>query len=615
MIKPLGPDARREDYQRYDHLAASDGQPQRRQQDVDKEIGLSALRPQDREIAELKISQLQTLVDKVYEEKDDPDESQYFSKVSCQDTDLTVMETDTLDRLYNRVMAVCTQSCFSSVPVQTILRIHTLSEPLIAASDQSSLCSEGDFESWEDDLKIAESALKACKLALTTIVEGREDRRTHPEDLIIMIMQAIKRVLDACVFPVLLARRSGESSELFTYASTRKDQMRAVLISCTSVMRHVAMLIGKIPLTETSLNHAEALALALLFQQNSESEKDSVFGIRMFETLRQVAMDVLIRIFATRPDQQQFIISEILNNLERLPDKGANARQFKSQRDSPIMSVSALFMRFVQVAATDHRDNHEKVAPKAGQDDSSEDEESDYDSERSPAKKKTTKGSKKTAGTIAQELLINAQGRASSIASVLTERAMNLSKSADKPFRNLLDMFVEDFCSVLGSPEWPAATILLYQLLRCMFHIFNTTSSKDMALAIMGTMGCGIIDFKLRLKHLKRDLDASLSELSAQLDRLAEDALCNNIRKQDFVAVKGPYRVVIESLPDYLKVQSNEDDPHLRSLRGCYVTFWLDSITQAIGPKDNDAPPDHSLLELQGRVEAMVADSNSLSRD
>lgn len=613
IIKPLGPNARREEYRRYDKLPAEDDS-------VQQESALASLRPQEREIAEQKIERLHKLAKRLHSQRENDHDSEDFEQISCIDSDVTVMRAATLDRLYDRIMAVQATGCFASVSVEAIKKVHVLCEPSISALDQSSLFSQMELEAWPSSIRIAESGLKACRLTLITMLEGCEDRRITPEDLVISIIDALKRVLQSCIFPVLESRRSGENADLFNHASGLRDKMKLIIVSCTGVLKCLAPLISKISLTHNAVNPIEYIALALLVHQNSDSEKDSVFGIQKFESLRQAAMEVLTQVFAAHTTHQNSITTEILNNLEKFPDKGNNARQFKSVRDPPIMTVSALFMRFVQVASTNQHNRPKDREPSPEQSDSAEEDESDYDSDRPTSKKKKAKKSQSdgnmSARSLAQRLTENAKSIAGRIASVLTDRAMNVSKSGDKPFRNLLDMFVEDFCNVLGSPEWPAATVLLQQLLRCMIGIMNKGTSKDMALTMMGSMGCGIIDFKLRLKRLKRELTISPSKLSSKLDQLTEDALDKGLDNKDLLGSNGPYRMVIESLPDYLKVEANQADPHLMSVQGCYVTFWLDNVAQQLKPKANEESPDsRELSELQERLETMFTDSKWLSRE
>jgi cohesin loading factor subunit SCC2 len=368
----------------------------------------------------------------------------------------------------------------------------------------------------------------------------------------------------------------------------------------------------------------EYLALELVMEPNSDSEKDSVFMIQKFEQFRQKAVDVLAEIFARHAEQQTSVLNGILSNLEKLPDKKASARQFKSAREVPIMTISALFMRFVQVAAT----NKSVQSKRAAVDDTheaSEEEGSDYEPETTMRKKK--KGNNEMRGRIAQNLCAKAMQIAATIATSLIERASNVSKTGDKPFRNLLDLFIEDFCNVLGSPEWPAADMLLQQILIRMQNILQAEPTakqsvvdKDMALSTMSRIGCGVLDLKFRLKKLKREkLDVSQSDLSSKLEHLVDEAMNDDVKERindrDLLAFDGPYRMIVESLPDYLDLHSSQDDPRLQSVSGCHITLWLNAVLRAFpaSADDVDAYP-LAVKDLREHLESMIMDPKWLTQ-
>ncbi|KAF1972182.1 sister chromatid cohesion protein-like protein Mis4 [Bimuria novae-zelandiae CBS 107.79] len=584
---------------------------------------LAALRPEERVLAEQKIDRLQRLVAKYSEAKEEL-KSEYFEKISTMDADITAMTAEALKHLYDRVMSVNATKCFPSVPVETIIQIHALCDPLITASDQSSLFSDGEFSSWDSDIRTVDSGLKSARLALTTMLEGPSDRRTSSEDLLTTIVQVVKRVLDSCIFPVLEASRGAADSDLFAYASNHRDEITAILRLCSSVQDLLAKTVRKITLPDSALNAVEFLALSLFVHPNSPSEKESILGIQKFEALRLASMRVLTNIFGSRPDHQTYIVNEILRNLDKLPDKGPNTRLFKSVREEPIMTVSAIFMQFVQVAAT-NTSNHNSKSTSAPKEEDSEDEdksESEYDSDRKPARKAKVPKNTASEEEATRRLMDNARQIAQRIANTLTERALNVTKSGDKPYRNLLDMFVDDFCKVLGSPEWPAANLLLFPLFTQMTKYLADTSNRNMALSILGTMGSGIIDFKKRIRLLKRDLDISQSELSSKLQQLTEDMLEGydvRLRKNDLLALRDPNRVVIKSLPDYLGVNDDTEDLRLLSVRGCNISCWLDSITQAMEIKDddddNDVSNDRVIAELRREVRSMALEPKWACRE
>jgi cohesin loading factor subunit SCC2 len=286
------------------------------------------------------------------------------------------------------------------------------------------------------------------------------------------------------------------------------------------------------------------------------------------------------------------------------------------------MTISALFMRVVQVAATNKKERSKAASGLDGE--ASEDEASDYEPGTTAKKAK-----KDGFGAIAVTLSDEAKVIATLIATSLIDRASNVSKTGDKPFRNLLDLFVEDFCSVLGSPEWPAAEMLLESMSIGMLKILldktkvkHTVVDKDMALATLSTIAsCGILDLKIRLKKLKREkLDVSESDISSKLDCYMDDVMHDDAREGinnlDLLAFDGPYRMIVESLPDYLELSSsNDDDPRLRSVRGCHITLWLAAVTKAFPADDADAES-HPLAarDVRQRLESIFADSTWLAQ-
>lgn len=613
VIKPAA--VKKEEYQRFDNIAVGTPSSQRK-----ADSGTAVLRPHEREIADRKIEELEALVVKLIEERDDLDATGSFVRISTADGEMNVIERRAMDRLSDKMANINNLGHFAELSVDLVSQVQKLLEPSITCTGQLILFPQD--EDWSDGIDKARAALQASKLMLTSMIDGRDDYRLRPEDTVGAIIDLIKVIRNECIVPVVQARRA---DSLFDSANSRRKELLSVLRGCGAVMSRFATLIGKVNLPERGLNILEDLTVGLLVEQNSDSEKDSVFGIKPFELFRQKAMDVLAQIFARHTDQRPSILNGILSNLEKLPDKKASARQFKSAREVPIMSISALFMRFVQVAAMnkDFRTSH---VPDDTEGNAREEDASDYEAGAAMPQTSKRKNKSGESSQTAQTLTENAKQIAGSITANLIHRASNVSKTGDKPFRNLLDLFIEDFLNVLGSPEWPAATILLHSFLVRMATTVSvenaakhTVVDKDMALSTLAKMGCGILDFQHRLKHLKRGLDTSQSELSAKLDRLAEDAFDDStntkdrINPVDLYEFEGPYRMVIESLSSYLELRRDQEDLHLESVTGCHVTLWLDAVREKLEKSSSDAP--HSpLIEVQRCLEAMLVDPRWLER-
>ncbi|KAF2703334.1 hypothetical protein K504DRAFT_495745 [Pleomassaria siparia CBS 279.74] len=622
IIKPHGPTAPREQYKSY-ATEISDGAWKRKQENNLAADEAPSMRAREREIAEKKTRDMLNLLNRLSEARHEghDDHARFFSTVPVVESETTVLNNKGMTRLSDAVSNLVNMGCFSSLPLEKALFIQALCEPSIAAtSELPQDLAEGENKSW---FSMAQSGLSACELVLRTMVNGAEDRRICSEDLVRDIIKCLKHVLDMCVIPIVESRRTGPSSGLFQLASTNKDEIHAVLRCCGYVFSSLATLIGKVNLAETALSPVEYISFSIIFVQNGESEKESALDVKKFEAFRQKAMDVLVQIFACHSDQRNSITVEVLNNLEKLSDKRASARQFKSQREMPIMLVSAFFMRIVQAAAC-RNSQEERTADQlrsATPDQGEMSQESDAESEYERKKKHFRKVAKRKPSEIANKLMDDSTRVALDISSFLVARARNVSKTGDKPFRALLDLFIEDFCNVLGSPEWPAAALLLEKLCGYMANIVQNNSKetgvpdKDMALATLGRMGGGIIDFTMRLKAHRRGLDISQSELSNTLVRFADDAFDNGINNNDLLGLQGPYWVVLDALPKYLKPQANPDDPHLQSVNGCHTTFWMHAFNQAFPSQAVDEPRRRSLDLLEEELSKMVMDPDWLCRE
>ncbi|KAF1846701.1 sister chromatid cohesion protein-like protein Mis4 [Cucurbitaria berberidis CBS 394.84] len=618
MIKPKS--VRRQDYKRYDSINTPESLSQKTKDSHQNESGATVLRPHEREIADRKVEELQSLVTSLSEDQDDVDDSSNFTRVTTAEGDANVLNPRPMGVLSEKMSNVVNLGRFDALSVELVMQIQSLLYPTVTTTTKNGLFpqDEGTPE-LSESIETAKLALKASKLLLDTMIKGRDDYRMRREEMIDIIIDFVKLIKDACIVPIVRSRRSGASEDLFSAASGQKMELQTVLSLCGNILSCFAALIGKCNLSDRALHTLEYLTLEVLVEQNSDHEKDAVFTIAKFEQFRQKAMDVIAQIFAQHIGQQQSILNGIFSNLEKLPDKKASARQFKSAREAPIMTISALFMRFVQVVAT-NRESEPAITTNT----SLEEELSDYEPGISASKRARKRSGSDTPIQIAQNLTHSANQIAGRITMFLFDRASNVSKTGDKPFRNLLDLFIDDFCQVLGSPEWPAAVVLLQGLLVRTRNIFKREQAakqsvvdKDMALTTMARIGCGVIDFKHRLTKLKRGLDISQSDLSSRLDRLVDDAIGNGpqerINDLDLLAFDGPYRIIIESLSGYLNLRSNPEDPHLQSVSGFYVSSWLAAVSQAFPAEDEDGRP-QTAKDVQQHLESIILDPKWLAR-
>lgn len=506
-------------------------------------------------------------------------------------------------------------------------RIQKLCEPAISEASLLSLYigegwSESDAEEWAQRIVAAERSATAARTMLRIMAAGAHAKQLQSEDYLGKTLKAISTILESCVVPIVEDRPSsqergrgakGEStSATFAIASTHRVHLHAVLTSITKTIRAVGDFITKCDADETALSRIESFCKLLIFAENASNDRDSVLGVQSFENLRRSAMDVLAKEFAKYPNQQQYILDQILTTLDKLPSGKQSARQYRLQDAKPIQLVSALLMRLVQTSATfGGQSTSEKSKEARGED--ADEEESDEDAEGSeegdairakPGKPQQPKD----LPSLVRPLHEAAQKDASYIVTVLLQKAVTSTKSGDEPYRKLLDIFTEDFLNVLGSSDWPAAELLLRNLAWHMINMVEDSKygvgAKTLALELLGTIGTGILDIQTVTRNMARDLDTSDSELSQRLVSLFGMMEAGENEYSALVAFDGPYRTVVE----YIQARDLKDS-QLRSAVGYQLMLWAYRlIDKREGSMDPGSGPSAGNRDLQNKLYNMILD-------
>ena len=90
MVKPLPPTARKEEYQRYDAITTGNDVEMNQKSDRANDR-LSAMKPQEREVAEHNMKKLKSFVSNLAKERDDPDQSDAFTTLATEDGERVVL--------------------------------------------------------------------------------------------------------------------------------------------------------------------------------------------------------------------------------------------------------------------------------------------------------------------------------------------------------------------------------------------------------------------------------------------------------------------------------------------------------------------------------------------
>lgn len=586
------------EYQKFPELDAaiiheSPSAPRKRKRD--EELVKSPLTESgiDQFQADMTVNRLQELMFNIFEAEDhmEPDTSilpshnnQFFMQTIGSDKPL--LTADTHAHLEQALMAVMDGGRYSTISIDRLARVQRLCLACLATTSALNLSipqgsQDESTEQWVQNLELVENSFKASRVLLRMMAGEREEKQLYSEEILLEMLGTLKHVFETCIIPVVELRTSASDCDSIKSNSDVLNLLTTLLQRAGKVLKLVGDLLLKIDVSESAVTSVEFLAIQLIFVENAPFEKDSLLGIQRFETLRRHAMELVAKIFLKHPEQRSFMIDEILTSLEKLPVTRQNARHYKLVDGKPIQLVSALIMLLVQTSAVE--DVQRAVVRKVKDiehDPSADEEEDSVSSASSDNQENVKRGPKRrnvngtltnsnqspldSLSILTKARFDSAQNNSSYVGKYLVQRAMTSTKTGDQPYRNLLDIFTEDFISVLGSPDWPASELLLRAILSNVIGIADneksTAPAKNMALEIMALMGSGIADVQQYVSRACQNLEVAGTPYAKDILHLCEDSIGLGTPGTDLFSVDGPCRAVIayyqESKSDALLTQS-----------------------------------------------------------
>ncbi|KAI0099972.1 hypothetical protein GGR51DRAFT_384084 [Nemania sp. FL0031] len=544
-----------------------------------------------------------------------------------QELTMTSSAHDKAQRLLKRAIDV---GCFSQIPFDGLIRLQNLSEGALKYTDSLDFkinedWGETDVGLWAQHISDIERGLRAARTALRVMCGGREEKQLYSEDLIQLGLNLFRNVMEGIIVPIAEVRSTGPTAGLFRSLTAHKKAIIALFASSQKLFALMSDLIASIDLSETVVNTLEFLSSRLMFVENAYTEKDSVVGVSKFDGLRLVAMHMLSQIFLMNPSQREGILSEILTSLEKLPVGKQKARQFKLSGGGSIQPISALIMRLIQASAGKVDDSKNESRSQIIQ---------SLQENAVPVSTPAIKKSHYTIRTedhaaaehevavqelqdLAKRLFDGAYRYAHYVVNFIVKRALKSTKTGDTPYRNLLDLFVEDFTTCLDSPDWPAAELLLRLTMYLMFQQVdgekNAAPARNMALELLGVMAASISRLRSHVRKTASSFEGSDSdELGRWLADLSLTILEGNTSLEKTLKWDGPYRIVIEFLQDRLN-----EDGHLYSAISYLVTDWGSQIWSGYdSAQDDDFAERYSEFGRTAyRLRNMIEDSKWLSRE
>ncbi|KAI1381775.1 ARM repeat-containing protein [Hypoxylon crocopeplum] len=550
-----------------------------------------------------------------------------------QEPTMTIAAHDKAQKYINRAIDL---GCFRQAPLDDLLRIQNLSEGSLKYAETldskiDEAWGETEVGFWVQHLHGIEAGLKAARTSLRIMCGGREEKQMYSEDLIQQGLNLFRNVIGDIIIPTAELRSTGPTGNLFRLLTTHRKAISTLFTTCQKVFSLMSDLIASIDLSESVVHTLEFVASRLIFVENAHTERDSVVGVQKFDALRLVAMNVLSQIFLMNPLQREGIFNEILTSLEKLPIGKQSARQFKLSEGKSIQPVSALIMRLIQSSAGKVDDRKEKIRGRMMQtiaEDGQTGDSTPTDGINGKIEASYTIRTEEHAAVqhstaveelqaLAKMLADGAHRNAMYVVNFIVKRALKSTKSGDTPYRNLLDLFIEDFTTCLDSPDWPAAELLLRLTMYIMFQQVdgdkNAAPARNMALELLGVMAAAISKLRSHVRKTATNFEGSESdELGRWLADLTLNVLEGNTSMEKTVSWLGPYRVVLEYLQDRLG-----DDPYLKGAISYLITDWGSQVSPgysaALGEDAEEQASEFGRIAF--RLRNMIEDPKWLSRE
>jgi cohesin loading factor subunit SCC2 len=633
-IPSIPTSVRRDDYK------VINGSPKRRKLTDDfRETKPSIHIRAQKDIADAALVQCESLLDDIFAAQDQlepdtsltslPNENAHFDISSADGEGKPILRTEVHHKLQFLMKQLVDNKRFGDLSSEYLSRLYHICEDSVEAAQTMNLkldgeLSESDIEEWQAKIETALNGSSAAATIVWMMIGNPRDEESVTPDAVRWLPNVLVNVFENCLIPAIESRPDSRDAEIFKNATMLKDGLRSILSSARKLLDLVATVCVQVNGAEEAINATEFLAAKLIFVENAKNEKESVLGLQTFEKVRKTAMSVLAKLFAKFPQERAAILDEILSSMDKLPSTSRSARQF-TVSGGKIQLISALIMQLVQTTASEAPDGSNRRELQLLEGRTLGGDLSDEENDDVPMKHASEpKGN--VYQTDAQRLLNrvhasydNGVRSAGQIVGYLIYKASTSTKTGDQPYRNLLDLFIQDLLEVMPLTEWPASELILRIIANQMIDIARhdqTALAKNMALEALGNLGSAISTLRASVPSMAAAVSReALTTISQHLLKLADDQSQGGVRNEDLVATDGPLRLVYQTL-----VESNSDGLQTRSACGFSLAQWAKTACMSLrltGAEDVDTldPETCALLEmLLGEMEEPGSQMDDLKK-
>lgn len=381
-----------------------------------------------------------------------------------------------LVKLDDYIRRVSHSEFFNNIDIEKIKTLFQMLEISIRNGDDSILPAskllELELSKVEQNLHIIDNSLKAMKVFFRIWLSGRPEKELFSEDLLTLITGFYWKIFDTQFLPLCEEELSSHPIMQFRgiFASICHDLIR--------ISNYFSEFISIAHLNETSVTKLEFLTIRIIFQEVSTKQKDMIVTATNMSSLRASTMVLISAIYGNFPEQQGFILDEILSNFTKL-NGPKNSRVYQLPNGSTIQLITALITRLIQTTGPIDKELFQVPLEILSQE------------EILDKKLQVT--------DLCSKRITKASKSAAEIVQYLISRAMKTTKSGDSPFRLLIDYFTEDLSKLLYNPDWPAAELLFSTMASLLMKILDDDKegvlASTMALELLATIGSKIFKF------------------------------------------------------------------------------------------------------------------------
>jgi cohesin loading factor subunit SCC2 len=622
------------DFRRADYAAAPNSPKRRKLHHNDREAELALRLRTQKEQGDTAVIQLQSLLVDVFDVRDrielEDDSfriatgSNHIFEPSNDDDDFKLQFTAMqLARLHTRFKALIDLKRLDDIPNDHISQLRQLCEGPVRRLQSSNLRlnrdpSEEDIDIWQSKIKSAEIGAASASVILLTAMGSNGPE--VPSDLLQAISTVLVNAFESGLIPVIEARPDSPSADLFKYAVANEKILRNLLEALKKLLDQLATACVQVKGAAECLNATEFLAARLIFVQNGHSDKVAALGVKTYERARKQVMSSLARLFAAFPGERKSILDEILSSVDKLPSTSRSARQFPLGEGKSIMLVTALFVQLVQSSALGDSRQKTKRPTRTGRGVSADNE--DSSSEDAEHGSRDDAEDELSSLRIRKDDLLKAAAKTSSdIVTYLVGKASKVTKTGDSPYRNILDLFVEDLVTLMPIPDWPATLTVLERMCVSMIYLAQNEKAagvKNMALESLGTMGAGIANARASAQAsaagLLRD-SGDDSETSRAITQLANDHFTRGLSKEEVLGPDGPFALTCL----YYNLQDGRKEAkslRARSAQSFYLAQYAHFFCQHMAPEGGEEAAESVLAtaaDILEEINIVAVDGSSIS--